>query len=80
MSVFADLHQPRPYGDIAGIDSGVRCGCGEDFKIGRSMPDTPRGKPSRRKLRIMKHCWDAYREHWTTEYIKENESVFHMKP
>jgi hypothetical protein len=74
MSLFTDLH--HPYGDVAGINPGVRCGCGEDFAIGRSMPDTPKGKPSRRKLTKMIHCWDAYREHYAQQIVKHNAGVF----
>ena len=75
MSLLADLHQPRPYGNIPD-GGGVRCTCGEDFAIGRSMPDTAKGKPSRRKLEIMKHCWDAYRLHYAEQIVKHNAGVF----
>jgi hypothetical protein len=80
MTLFTDTHQPRPYGDAAGINSGVLCTCGEDFKIGRSMPDTPKGKPSRRKLKTMKHCWDAYREHWAAAYLEHESAKFRKTP
>ncbi len=76
MSLTSDLHVPTPYGDVAGIRSGVRCRCGEDYFIGREFADTPKGKPSRRKLRIMKHCWDAYREHYAREIVRNNAPIF----
>jgi hypothetical protein len=57
-------HAPQPYGDVAGVNSGVLCSCGEDFKINRRLADTSKGKPSKRRLRTMTQCWDAYRQHW----------------
>jgi hypothetical protein len=56
-------HEPTPYALEDTFSGGVRCSCGEDFSLGRPFPDTPAGKPSRRKLRTMTHCWDAWRVH-----------------
>ena len=76
MNAIDEHHQPIPYGDVAGMRSGVRCRCGEDFYIGREFPDTPHGKPSRRRLKTMKHCWEAYRLHYAQEIVKNNAPVF----
>jgi hypothetical protein len=60
-------HEPTPFfgtGVAIAGGAGVRCSCGAVFTIGDSRADTPKGNPSRRRLATMKHCWDAYREHW----------------
>lgn len=75
MSALTEAHTPTPYGTAPG-GGGVRCRCGEDFNIGRSMPDTKKGKPSRRKLKVMEHCWQAYREHYAQEIVRHHASVF----
>lgn len=67
-----------PYGDVAGIRSGVRCDCQEDYYIGRPADDpTPGGNPSKKKLRTMAQCWEAWRKHWAAEHIGQATTTGH---
>lgn len=56
-------HEPRPY-FTGGGGGGVGCTCGQVFAIGDQLPDTPKGKPSKRRIRNMRHAWNQYRAHW----------------
>ena len=58
----ADQHRPITYFDRTG--GGVACTCGQDYAIGSSYPDTPGGKPSKKRVKNMRQAWDLYRAHW----------------
>lgn len=56
-------HTPNPFFGQGGnptIGGGVACSCGTTFTIGDSAPDTPLGIPSKRKLKTMRACWQAF--------------------
>lgn len=61
----ASDHQPLPHQFTVSHPAGVACTCGEDFVVGMFQPWTRTGKPSKRQLKTMKHCWEAHRQHWS---------------
>ncbi len=56
-------HVPTPHVGPGTFDGGVRCSCGEDYLLGRAAPDTPAGKPSKRRIKTMTQAWERWRDH-----------------
>ena len=65
-------HIPSPFGQVPD-GGGVRCSCGTVFQIGDEHPWTRKGKPSKRTLRKMTHCWEQFRLHYAREVCGERQ-------